>query len=535
MMSSSKKRAVALLLAVVLSICTMPADTMAAEAPWASDAVNVLNSIYPGNFFSASDNELTVNEVDSFISDTLNYQRSNVNFYPKNHIFTGGGSDNLTRKEACAVIFAVLQLPGHSGNIFDDCHSLAPIYKDAIGCMRHYGVLMGMPDGSVNPEGIVDMATFAVMFYRALRATGNLQSHPYFLPGEYGAFEVNYLELRSCLIVDFGNSVSDYLDNFTDMMYDGFSGTVTINAYDSFAGYPIETDYSGDNDIWNAWADHLNYCADFTGIRQGNYNFGSVPTSDFLEAIIEIVKLDRLAFINDGREQNAGLFSDVSPGRWYYDGVMYLRNHSLVSGYGDGQFGSEDELSRGAMASIGRRIERPPYTDPTRADLCAMFPDEWSDTDQPGWIKLVDNPGTPQEEWWCTWRQLWFSFDIYWAVDQGYMDYVDGIRFECDSPMTREEMFYIVADKLYKFESQYSVNLNVLDRFIDKDQIDPEYRPAVAYLVSIGVLGGTGAGTLDPDSIVSRGMAGAFLARVLDGLDKSWMKDYKDVVNYVLE
>lgn len=55
-------------------------------------------------------------------------------------------------------------------------------------------------------------------------------------------------------------------------------------------------------------------------------------------------------------------YSDVSESAWYYDAVRFVSEHKLMSGYGDGRFGPDDALSRAQLAQILYHAENKPVT-----------------------------------------------------------------------------------------------------------------------------------------------------------------------------
>ena len=48
-------------------------------------------------------------------------------------------------------------------------------------------------------------------------------------------------------------------------------------------------------------------------------------------------------------------FNDVVEGKWYTDAVIWAAANGIVSGYGDGKFGPEDEITRQDLACILQR------------------------------------------------------------------------------------------------------------------------------------------------------------------------------------
>jgi len=45
-------------------------------------------------------------------------------------------------------------------------------------------------------------------------------------------------------------------------------------------------------------------------------------------------------------------FSDVVAGSWYFDAVQWAASNGIVSGYSDGRFGPDDEITREQLAVI---------------------------------------------------------------------------------------------------------------------------------------------------------------------------------------
>lgn len=106
-------------------------------------------------------------------------------------------------------------------------------------------------------------------------------------------------------------------------------------------------------------------------------------------------------------------FSDVRPGTPYFEGVTWLAQNGITTGYKDGTFGVHDDVSRArASAFLYRLMDQPP-TPPT-----SRFPDVPADSD---WIA-----------------------PIFWMVQEGIVHgYADG-TFQPDRFITRGEMAKIL-------------------------------------------------------------------------------------------
>ena len=48
----------------------------------------------------------------------------------------------------------------------------------------------------------------------------------------------------------------------------------------------------------------------------------------------------------------SGVFSDVPAGQWYTDGVEWAASVGIVLGYGDGTYGTTDDMTREQLAAI---------------------------------------------------------------------------------------------------------------------------------------------------------------------------------------
>lgn len=68
----------------------------------------------------------------------------------------------------------------------------------------------------------------------------------------------------------------------------------------------------------------------------------------------------------------ANVFEDVEPGQWYTDAVIWANENGIVQGYGDGRFGTNDNVTREQIATILQRFSRFSGADVSmRADLSA--------------------------------------------------------------------------------------------------------------------------------------------------------------------
>ena len=249
------------------------------------------------------------------------------------------------------------------------------------------------------------------------------------------------------------------------------------------AGITAE-DYSADkkidNDTWDNW---------ITCLKNKNGNNSAVVApddfnpafpgdeTDIMTAAVQIVE----ECINAGGSEY--IFWDVAPDDGYYDGVMYLTDHGIVSGEGGGTFNPSGELQLQLLAAVLYRSAGYNMSGAEGLEAAKQF-----------------------------------------ATNNGYMTTPN----DWSSIATREEA--VAAILKWKGVDISDVNTAILDRFDDAEQISDDTKPYLAYAVSHGLMSGTSETTLSPYDGVNRAQTGVILYRVLTGLDTSKMKDYRDSV-----
>lgn len=70
-------------------------------------------------------------------------------------------------------------------------------------------------------------------------------------------------------------------------------------------------------------------------------------------------------------------FSDVHNGQWYTDAVIWANANSIVVGYGNGKFGTNDSVTREQIATIMCRYAKQRGVDVTKTTSLANYTDEW--------------------------------------------------------------------------------------------------------------------------------------------------------------
>ena len=85
------------------------------------------------------------------------------------------------------------------------------------------------------------------------------------------------------------------------------------------------------------------------GLFSGTSDTGFSPEASMTRAMLVTV-LWRMA--GEPKADKASNFSDVAPGHWYEQAVAWAVENKIVSGYGNGRFGSGDPVTREQMAVI---------------------------------------------------------------------------------------------------------------------------------------------------------------------------------------
>lgn len=141
-----KKRVLSLLLVFVM--CLLPMTALAEDAPWAQEAVDLLNTQYPNAGFTASTDPMTENEAASLVANMG--RKTNVSL---------AGDGVLLRAKACEVLA--------------DLFGLETDGVSAIQFLHRAGIVSGYADGTLGEEDPVRRSDFAVLAHRILDCFGD--------------------------------------------------------------------------------------------------------------------------------------------------------------------------------------------------------------------------------------------------------------------------------------------------------------------------------------------------------------------------
>lgn len=180
-------------------------------------------------------------------------------------------------------------------------------------------------------------------------------------------------------------------------------------------------------------------------------------------------------------------FTDVHPGDWFYDDVMFVYGNGLMSGTSATTF--------------------EPYTVTTRAQIAAIFYRLDGSPAVEGRNNYTDveyGPGT-----------AWYYDAATWAQQSGVMSGYGNNLFGPNDPVTRQQLavtFYNYA----KYKGYDMTAAGDLSGFTDAGEISPWAQDAMKWAVGIGLMNGKGGGILDPQGTATRAEVAAMLHNFIE-------------------
>ena len=184
-----------------------------------------------------------------------------------------------------------------------------------------------------------------------------------------------------------------------------------------------------------------------------------------------------------GAECPAHLFTDVNTSAWYHEAVDYVLVNGLMSGYGNGLFGPEDNLSRAQLCQIIYNLEGQPAT-----------------TSGSAFADIADG--------------AWYADAVTWAAEKGIVGGYGGGLFGPEDNITREQLAAI----LYRYAQTkgYDVSVgedtNILG-YTDALKISEYAIPAMKWACGAGVIMGVTESALLPQGSATRAQVATMLMR----------------------
>ena len=173
-------------------------------------------------------------------------------------------------------------------------------------------------------------------------------------------------------------------------------------------------------------------------------------------------------------------FADVPEGAWYYDAVRFVSENGLMGGYGNGQFGVNDNLSRAQLAQILFNKEGRPIV-----NYLLQYGDVSTGT--------------------------WYTEAVRWATSQGIVGGYGNGNFGPNDPITREQL----AVMLWRYSGSPAATNKEL-HFNDTDEISDFALEALRWAVENGIINGYGDGRLGPQGQATRAQVAQMLMNFLE-------------------
>lgn len=176
-------------------------------------------------------------------------------------------------------------------------------------------------------------------------------------------------------------------------------------------------------------------------------------------------------------------FTDVKPGDWFYDDVMFVYEKKLMMGTSSTLFSPNEAATRAMLATILWRMEGSPAPKSSAG---------YSDV--------------PTGQW--------YSDAIAWATEKSIFEGYGNGTFGPNDPITREQLAAI----FYRYASHKGYDTSAvgsLEQFSDKDKASSWALDALKWAIGSGLMNGKGD-TLDPTGTATRAEIAAMLHRFVD-------------------
>lgn len=179
---------------------------------------------------------------------------------------------------------------------------------------------------------------------------------------------------------------------------------------------------------------------------------------------------------------SAASFPDVSEGSWFHDPVDYISEKGIMTGYANGNFGPQDQLTRGQVATTIFRMDGQPET---------VF--EW----------MFSDVGD----------KSYYSLPITWAAKSGVVSgYANGY-FGPNDKITREQF----VTMLYRYANSEGIDTSAYkdkNDFPDGGKVSKFADKAISWVLGAGIISGD-QGKINPQGYTTRAQCATILSRYL--------------------
>ncbi|WP_143710778.1 S-layer homology domain-containing protein [Anaerotignum lactatifermentans] len=180
-------------------------------------------------------------------------------------------------------------------------------------------------------------------------------------------------------------------------------------------------------------------------------------------------------------------FLDVKENDWFYEAVSYAVENGLMSGMSEDIFAPNTPLTREMLAVVLYNVEGQPES--TEANT---FTDVKGD--------------------------MWYTDAILWANENGIVAGYDNSAYGVGDLITREQ-FATILYRYAQFKGYDTTQGGMAVReFSDYENISDYARPAMAWAVNAGIMGGMDDGTLMPQGKATRAEAATMLMNFCENM-----------------
>ena len=179
-------------------------------------------------------------------------------------------------------------------------------------------------------------------------------------------------------------------------------------------------------------------------------------------------------------------FKDVSPKKWYFEGVQYVYEKGLMKGISDNSFAPGKKLNRAMLVTILHRIEGTPVSIASS-----------------GYSDVASGK--------------WYTEAIAWAKENDIVTGYTANKFGPKEPVTREQLLSI----LYRYAEYKGCDVSIktnddFSSFKDQSRVASYAKKPVQWALSQGLIGGRNNAALAPKAEASRSEVSVILMRFLE-------------------
>ena len=193
--------------------------------------------------------------------------------------------------------------------------------------------------------------------------------------------------------------------------------------------------------------------------------------------------------VEETEEPETISFLDVKESDWFYEAVSYAVENGLMSGMSEDIFAPNTPLTREMLAVVLYNVEGQPES-------------------------AGVNPFTDVK------ADIWYTDAILWANENGIVAGYDNGAYGVGDLITREQ-FATILYRYAQFKGYDTTQGGMAVReFSDYENISDYARPAMAWAVNAGIMGGMDDGTLNPQGKATRAEAATMLMNFCENVVK---------------